>query len=236
MSGAPPIPQLALTIVCLLAVGALIYAEYRGHARLRIGAKLVASLAFVVLGTEAFGLDPRFRDQDAAPMFARWIFVGLVFGALGDAALLGHGKRWFLAGLVAFLIGHIAYVVAVACVEPPAHWLGHAGPLAALPVIVGGTALVLLWPKLGSMTLPVMVYVITIITMVVGAIAIARGDQLDEPHRYLFVAGASLFFVSDLAVARDRFVARTFANKAWGLPAYYGGQLLIAWSLVGLSR
>ena len=25
----------------------------------------------------------------------------------------------------------------------------------------------------------------------------------------------------------------TFANRAWGLPCYYAGQLLIAWSLRG---
>jgi len=45
------------------------------------------------------------------------------------------------------------------------------------------------------------------------------------------LAGAALFFVSDLAVARDRFVAPGFANRLWGLPAYYAGQLLIAWSI-----
>ena len=47
----------------------------------------------------------------------------------------------------------------------------------------------------------------------------------------LLLAGAALFFVSDLAVARDKFVGASFLNRAWGLPAYYAGQLLIAWSL-----
>ena len=46
-----------------------------------------------------------------------------------------------------------------------------------------------------------------------------------------FLAGAVLFFASDLGVARDKFVAPGFPNRAWGLPAYYAGQLLIAWSL-----
>jgi len=31
-------------------------------------------------------------------------------------------------------------------------------------------------------------------------------------------------------VARDRFVAQGFINRAWGLPMYYGGQLLLAYS------
>jgi uncharacterized membrane protein YhhN len=44
----------------------------------------------------------------------------------------------------------------------------------------------------------------------------------------LLLAGALAFFASDLAVARERFVERSFANKLWGLPLYYGAQLLLA--------
>jgi hypothetical protein len=40
--------------------------------------------------------------------------------------------------------------------------------------------------------------------------------------------GALAFYASDLAVARQRFVAESFANKLWGLPLYYGAQLLLA--------
>jgi uncharacterized membrane protein YhhN len=67
--------------------------------------------------------------------------------------------------------------------------------------------------------------------MVVGAIAAYRAGALPDPQRTRLLAGAALFFVSDLAVARDRFVAHGFANRLWGLPAYYAGQLLIAWSI-----
>jgi hypothetical protein len=38
------------------------------------------------------------------------------------------------------------------------------------------------------------------------------------------------FAASDVSVARDRFVREDFLNRAWGLPLYYGGQLLIALS------
>jgi uncharacterized membrane protein YhhN len=49
-------------------------------------------------------------------------------------------------------------------------------------------------------------------------------------ERWIFlVGGAVLFFVSDVAVARDRFVEPSWKNRAWGLPAYYAGQLLLAW-------
>jgi len=41
-------------------------------------------------------------------------------------------------------------------------------------------------------------------------------------------AGAALFYLSDLAVARQRFVHEDFINRALGLPTYYLGQLLLA--------
>jgi len=36
-------------------------------------------------------------------------------------------------------------------------------------------------------------------------------------------------------VARQRFVAERFANKAIGLPLYYAGQLLIASQVLGTA-
>jgi hypothetical protein len=40
--------------------------------------------------------------------------------------------------------------------------------------------------------------------------------------------GAILFYLSDLAVARHRFVKAEFLNRGIGLPLYYAGQVLIA--------
>jgi uncharacterized membrane protein YhhN len=82
---------------------------------------------------------------------------------------------------------------------------------------------------LGYMRIPVIAYVCVITAMVIGAIAVCRGAAIPHPHRML--AGTVLFFASDFAVARDKFVAPSLANRILGLPAYYGGQLLIAWAL-----
>jgi stage V sporulation protein SpoVS len=41
-------------------------------------------------------------------------------------------------------------------------------------------------------------------------------------------AGAVAFAVSDLAVARERFVAPGGGSWRWGLPLYYGAQIAIA--------
>jgi uncharacterized membrane protein YhhN len=116
-------------------------------------------------------------------------------------------------------------------IEPAEQWCGDAGWVAAVPAGVGLAVVIALWPRLGALRLPVIAYVATITAMVVAAVAAARGGALPDPERGRLVIGACVFFGSDLAVARDRFVATGFANKLWGLPAYYAGQLLLAWSI-----
>ena len=222
--------MIALTLGCALACAVLVVAEWRGLAHLRIAAKLVASAAFVAAGALAFELGRHGETGADHGQLGHAIVTGLVLGAIGDACLLARGKRWFLAGLVAFLLGHLAYVAGIAMVEPAERWWADAGWLAAVPA---GAGLAVLWPRLGSLRLPVIAYVATISVMVIAAVAAARGAALPDPARGRLVAGASAFFVSDLAVARDRFVAPRFANKLWGLPAYYAGQILLAWSITG---
>jgi uncharacterized membrane protein YhhN len=205
----------------------MLASEWRGNRPARAVSKLIASAAFVVVG--ALGLaTPHDAAQDG---FARLVALGLVLGALGDAALLARAERWFLAGLGAFLLGHLAYVAAVAAIVPLASWPTLAGPSAAVPVLGGVVALAVLWPRLGALRVPVVAYVGVIVAMVVAALAFARGAPVPSSGRTRFVVGALLFFVSDLAVARDRFVGESVVNKAWGLPTYFGGQLLIAWAV-----
>ena len=49
---------------------------------------------------------------------------------------------------------------------------------------------------------------------------------------WLIATGATLFYLSDITVALDRFVTGPrFVNRAIGLPLYYGGQFLLAYSI-----
>jgi len=236
---------LVATVICACACVALVGAEVRPARIARSIAKPIASLAFIAVGVLAMraggllqvprfdGEPPGWFMRQALDGFQRFVVIGLVLGAIGDVALLGSSNRSFMAGLVAFLFGHVAYVVACAYLLSPPEWLEFAGVYGALPVAAGIAALAWLWPRLGTMRIPVGVYVFTIILMVVAAIAIARSDALPRRNGELLAAGAVLFFASDLAVARDKFVEKSFWNRAWGLPAYYAGQLLIAWSVAG---
>lgn len=204
-----------LTCLVLLALGGLLACEARER---RLGAflfKFGASLAFVVLGLTVGAL--------AHGTATRVLLVGLVLAALGDVALALHGDRSFLVGLVLFLLGHVAYLVAFALLVPITSWPALTS---VLPITATTAAYVWLAPRLGSMRVPVLAYMVAITVMVIGALAVSRAGA---PHASRLLAGAVLFYLSDLSVARDRFVKREFVNRAWGLPAYYAAQILIAW-------
>jgi uncharacterized membrane protein YhhN len=145
-------------------------------------------------------------------------------GWIGDVALMGSARSWFLTGLVAFLVGHLLYVVAFLV----------AGLSMSPTVFAAGAALVAAWvvfrwlrPSLPSeMVNPVVAYVVIISAMVATAVGATAAGATP-----LILLGALAFYISDLAVARDRFVAPGFANRIWGLPLYYLGQMLLAWSV-----
>ena len=214
-----------LTVLCAFFLLGVLVAEAKGSDTLRYIAKPLASACFVLLAIVLAGWQGEYRS------YSIYIVAGLVLGAGGDIALMFRGHRSFLVGLVSFLLGHIAYVVACAVVVAPGAWLS---PLAIVPVVAALGVLVYLWPHLGSMLVPVLCYVATIVLMVVGALAVYRGhpETFSDQQAALLCVGAVLFFASDISVAKGRFVKVLVRDRLWGLPAYYGGQLLIAWSLL----
>ncbi len=223
------------TAFSALMVAALLVAERRGSARGKAIAKPLASAGFVAVPLVGGAFD-RPIGSPTGSAIATWIVLGLVLGAAGDVLLLFRDRRAFLAGLSMFLCGHIAYVVAFGHLVVPARWISAPMAIVYVPVVALAAVVVRwLWPHLGSMKGPVLAYVAVIATMLLGGVATARWSALGEHARVLIGVGAALFFASDLAVARDRFVAPGFINRAWGLPTYYAGQLLIAWSLLTRS-
>ena len=67
----------------------------------------------------------RGRGLSRTTTFAGWIAVGIVLSAVGDVALLWDSNRAFIVGLAAFLLAHVAYVIAFLGV---AVWSPHVAP------------------------------------------------------------------------------------------------------------
>ena len=165
--------------------------------------------------------------------FSRLLIAGLIFCLGGDVFLALPQKRTFLFGLISFLVGHILYCVAfyLAAGTNTATWIGS-GAVLLISIGVYGW----LRPHLGGMHGPVVVYIIVITVMVSGACSVLGDSRLSEEGRIMLFAGASVFYVSDVFVARDRFVTKGFMNRLFGLPLYYAGQFLIAFSLGSLNQ
>lgn len=210
-------------ILCIIFVGLLIIAEYRIAKQLNSGllkwvAKPAASLAFVLVALIGGALETT---------YGCWILIGLAFCLLGDVFLIPAGNRTFLAGMSAFALGHLAYVGAFLSTEPEISGLfliGSAG-MAGFAIL----ALRWLWPHLAEFKWPVTAYSAIIAVMVATSFLAAPG-QSGAPN-WVVIAGALGFAVSDIAVSRDKFVAHQFFNKSWGLPLYFGAQLLLASSV-----
>ena len=207
--------ELAIVLATGAALAALLAAERAGSRPGVWIAKPLASTGFLALALA--------RGATGSG-YGRLVLLALAFGWLGDVLLVPKGaRRAFAAGLASFLLGHLLFAAAFLTRGAQPLWLA-AGGLAAAALSVP------VWRWLGphvpeALALPVRAYVAVISAMVACA-AGAFGATGDAP----LLAGALAFFASDLAVARQRFVAPGFSNKLWGLPLYYAGQLLLAWT------
>jgi uncharacterized membrane protein YhhN len=202
-----------LAAVMAGAVASLLHAARSGERTLEFLSKAVASASFVILGVSRW---------TAGDPVDSWLVIGLLLCASGDMLLIS--ERTFDLGLICFLTGHVAYVVAFAFAEPPAGWpVPAAVPIAA----VGLLAVWWMWPHLGRRRLPVAAYTTAIAAMAWGAVSTSYLGALP----WTVAIGALLFLLSDLGVARQRFIRPEFLNRALGLPAYYAAQFLIALSI-----
>ncbi len=196
----------------VLFVAVLLAAEARGnHLGVWLG-KVPASTCFVAIALLAGATEST---------YGRVVLAALALSWLGDALLIPDRKDTFLGGLVSFLLAHLAFAAAFMVAGITA-WAAAASLVFLIPFAL----VVARWllPNVEKpMQGPVVVYMIAISAMV----ALAVGATVAGAPWYL-LAGATMFFISDLAVARDRFVAEGFINRAWGLPLYYGAQVALA--------
>ena len=191
---------------------ALVYFQLGDRLPAAAAAKLVASSGFLATGISAGALRHR---------FGRIVFAGLVLSLCGDLFLIGPSQRFLLLGLASFLLAHIVYITAFVSYGQDRKWaLVAAAPAVAAAVAVGAW----LEPHVSSsLAAPVQVYTAAITLMVITAVG-ARGAGAPR----LIVAGALMFFVSDLSVAMQRIIETDFPTIIWGLPLYYAGQTCLA--------
>lgn len=158
-----------------------------------------------------------------------WFALGLIFSLGGDVALM-LSPRFFLAGLVSFLLAHLAYIIGLNPSLPP---LNAASLLIAILVtLVGGQIYLrvaggLRARRLSRLKWPVFLYSIAISSMVFSALVSLMRPGWPPLSAYCVSAGALLFLLSDIWLAWDKFVQPARANRALRMAAYHLGQILL---------
>ncbi len=210
MTSPPTNSVIASVAAVLVAGGFAILGAESGRPRLVwIFKPLATVLLLGVVGVPRTGL-------------ALWIDAGIALSVVGDLALLGSGNRAFIGGLVAFLLAHLAYLVAFARV---AVWSPHVVAVAAAVGLTTTLLLRAIWRGAEGLHGPTVAYGLVISAMVVAASATVGAGFSPGP---LAAIGATLFYGSDASLALNRFRRPIPRASVWTMGVYWIGQLGIA--------
>ena len=164
--------------------------------------------------------------------------AALVFCWLGDVLLMfQQNELFFIGGLVAFLLGHILYVICFRQMR----FNNQAGGLLntqkirfAFPIILAGTGLVtILFSHLGALKIPVMVYALALTIMVLQALF--RFGFTTKKSFVLIFVGALFFMVSDSLLAINKFMQPVPMASLDIMATYMVAQFLIVEGAVAHS-
>jgi len=140
-----------------------------------------------------------------SPVMIRAMF----FCWAGDVLLMfaDRDETFFMMGLLAFLIGHLLYIIAYRqnqSGDPEKGLLATQKIRYSFPIILAGTGLiVILFPTLGGLRLPVLVY--AVVLMVMTMTALFRYGRTNTASFWLVFGGAVLFMLSDSLLAMNKF-------------------------------
>ena len=197
-----------------------------------------ATVAFVALAAADTLLAAAGRDRPrwlTKPLLMPALMVGrdrpaqraLALGGVGDVALLGSSEAAFTAGLVSFLAGHIAWIIALR--QRSGGGRLRAQPALAAPHVAAFGALnAYLWKRTGKDRIPVIVYSAALLAMSLAAL------DSGSPKT---AAGGALFLMSDALLALDKFGGLHLpANEGLVMAAYTSAQALLAGGVQEGSR
>jgi len=207
---------ISLSVLAFGAAAVNIIADYLGRRRLVYFFKPSAMIFVIALAWQA---EPSF-----VPAYKYLLIAGLSLSLIGDVFMMLRNKK-FLAGLVAFLGAHVLYIAAFLQTMPL-----HLSFGTALPLILYALFMMrILFPYLGRMKMPVVLYIL-IITVMAG-LAAERYIDLGGMKAFSAFLGAILFVVSDSILALNRFAKKFKLAQALILSTYFAAQWLLAMSV-----
>jgi uncharacterized membrane protein YhhN len=167
----------------------------------------------------------------------KYLLTALLFSWGGDIILLfaDRDELYFIIGLVAFLLSHIAYIVLFTKQIKPkkskssaVFWIGIALIITYLIIMIA-----LLLPSLGDLTIPVFIYALVISTMLLFAF---KGFLLWEtPANWYILLGAIVFVSSDSILAFNKFYQPVMRSSFLIMVTYLAAQYLIVSGILKLN-
>ncbi|HEX5170908.1 MAG TPA: lysoplasmalogenase [Cyclobacteriaceae bacterium] len=165
------------------------------------------------------------------------LLLAIVLSFLGDVLLLFPGEQYFMLGLGSFLFAHISYILTYR-----KHRWYSGRPLPgtrkirySLPIILSGTGLlIVLYPHLGPLLVPVSIYAIVLMIMVLNAMF--RYGLTSVSSFWMVFMGALLFMLSDSLLAINKFMTPIEDAGVFIMAAYISGQYLIVEGLIRHSH
>lgn len=158
-------------------------------------------------------------------------WIGGLFMMFSD-----KGEIYFTAGLIAFLLSHIAYIILFSKQlkiylkkSKIIFWVGVTAIAFYLIVMV-----LILLPSLGDLKIPIFVYALTISIMVLFALKGFLNWQ--KPASIYILIGALIFAASDSLLAFDKFYAPLQNSSFLIMATYLLAQYLIVTGILKLNK
>ncbi len=168
----------------------------------------------------------------------RALLLALFFSWIGDVILIfaDNGELYFIFGLLAFLLSHLVYIVLF--IKQPkgntnskttAFWLGITTILLYFVMMLNT-----LFPKLGSLKIPVVVYAMVITSMLYFAFK-GSLNWLKPANNYILL-GAIIFVSSDSILAFNKFYEPIPQASFFVMITYTIAQYLITFGILKLNK
>lgn len=222
---------LVIALLILTAFLAVVdwHAVRTGQTRLEAMAKPAVMVALLAVALVL----PAIVELDGGPLSDGQRYgvpAGVLLGLVGDVLLLPQVDR-FVPGLVAFLLGHLAYSLAfIGSGLRTLPTLAGVVVAAALVLAVGVPILRAVRARHPALAVPVAAYLAVtglVVTCAVGAVH----PPVAAP--VLGAAGALLFAGSDAVLGWARFVGPVPGGRLMVMVPYHLGQVLIVLGLLG---
>ena len=168
----------------------------------------------------------------------KFLLGALIFSWIGDVVLMFQSMNplFFIGGLIAFLIGHIIYMILFNKEKrsdmPQNSSFVRIGLIAIAAYLI--VMLTLLFPHLESMRLPVAVYALVISAMLATAVLSYSGWESSANDWIL--RGAILFVLSDSILAFNKFYQPIWLASFFIMVTYLAAQYAIVVGVLKLPK